>query len=257
MPKHHVLIATPAHGHALTTLYHDSILALVRHFSPKQATFDSKIISIALLSVARNFLASYFLEHEEYTHLLFVDADMGFAPQLIEKMLAKDVPVVGSIYPSRAVVLERKPAKGNKYEFSQQFVGDASLFVGPRSKDGRSVQAQIVGGFVRARHCGTGLMLIQRQVLEKMREHYPDLWVADCGKLYRGLGLKQGVLQCFEPLRDDQGIYIGEDVAFCRRWVEGCGGELWVNVSDNVTHLGHFANHGNYLEHMQREAGPG
>ena len=36
-----------------------------------------------------------------YTHLLFIDSDMGYAPTLIDKMINFDKPLTGCVYPKR------------------------------------------------------------------------------------------------------------------------------------------------------------
>ena len=33
-------------------------------------------------------------------------------------------------------------------------------------------------------------------------------------------------------------LYVGEDMAFCLRWVEGCGGEIWSVVTETILHVG-------------------
>ena len=47
------------------------------------------------------------MQDDSFTHLLFVDADMGFAPSLIEHMIAADKPMVGAMSPFRKLELEK------------------------------------------------------------------------------------------------------------------------------------------------------
>lgn len=63
--------------------------------------------------------------------------------------------------------------------------------------------------------------------------------------------MKKGVLQCFESMPDENGIYCGEDAAFCRRWVEGCGGEIWSVVTENILHVGQERFVGNFMAKLQ------
>ena len=79
-------------------------------------------------------------------------------------------------------------------------------------------------------------MLVKREVFDKIRERYPELWVPKCGKYYEQMGLKGGVLQAFECFPGKDGMYIGEDYAFCDRWVQGCEGEIWCCVNETITH---------------------
>jgi hypothetical protein len=93
-------------------------------------------------------------------------------------------------------------------------------------------------GFVRVRYAGTGLMLIKREVFERLKERFPGLWCSISTQAHTYLGLSEGVLQCFSSFWDSKGMFMGEDVAFCRRWIDGCGGEIWACISEEVTHVG-------------------
>ena len=41
--------------------------------------------------------------------------------------------------------------------------------------------------------------------------------------------------------------YLSEDYAFCHRWAQGCGGEIWMDVQSVVTHVGHYGYRGSFL----------
>ena len=94
-----IMIATPAYGGEVTTTYCDALLWLYDHFREKHPhiRFQHKFLSLSVLPFMRNLYASLVMQDESYTHLLFVDADMGFAPSLIEHMIAADKPVVGAM----------------------------------------------------------------------------------------------------------------------------------------------------------------
>ena len=81
-------------------------------------------------------------------------------------------------------------------------------------------------------------MLIKRHVFEDMKQRYPELWLPQATGIYKRWKLENGVLQCFELLRGENGMFASEDVSFCRRWTEGCGGEIWVDVKDEIGHMG-------------------
>ena len=100
------------------------------------------------------------------------------------------------------------------------------------------VRAVERNGFYRATRTGTGLMLIKREVFETLKAAYPDLYRPAAGTYYEHQGLRH-VLQCFDPAYDDNGVAVGEDVAFCRRW-RATGGELWVVFDETVGHVGPF-----------------
>jgi hypothetical protein len=255
-----ILIGTPAYGETVTTTYCETLFWLFDHFRKTHPNvhLDHKFASLALLSHMRNYFASRVLNDESYTHLLFIDADMGFAPSLIEHMIALDKPVVSCIYPKRALDLSRLSEIMKQVEnpqvarlVAQDYVGagNALDFDGEQSID----KLVIEGPAVRVRHAGTGVMLIQRRVFEEIRKTYPELWVDRPGA-YARLGHKAGVLQCFESLVNQDGFYVGEDVSFCHRWREGCGGEIWSIVTETIVHKGADVFVGRYLTKLEHGA---
>jgi hypothetical protein len=115
----------------------------------------------------------------------------------------------------------------------------------------------IIDGFVRVKHTGTGIMLIERKVLETMRERFPNLWMANPPAHIRDFIVRNGgpqdsgYLQCFETLPDKDGIAYGEDVSFCLRWVKGCEGEIWANVDEAIVHIGNEVFVGQYITKLK------
>jgi hypothetical protein len=45
------------------------------------------------------------------------------------------------------------------------------------------------------------------------------------------------VIRAFDFLTVD-GMRLSEDFSFCHRWREKCGGEIWANISHEITHVG-------------------
>jgi hypothetical protein len=248
-----VLIGTPVYDEQVLVPYHLSILTMLAHFRRTRpaAQFDSSLTAAALVTHARNVMATRVLQEPSYTHLLFIDADMGFRPELIEKMIAFDEPVVGCVYPKRlydharlAEAARTAPDIDTARAIAQPYVGGADdLLAG---EDGRPL---IRGDFARARRAGTGIMLIRRDALETLRRTFPELWTDDPAGAYRPMGV-QGAFQVFEPMQTATGLFCSEDYAFCLRWVEGCGGEIWSCFNEPIRHVGRERYTGNYQPRM-------
>ena len=79
------------------TGYYTSVVKTLLFFKDEYPgiEIDLRLLSLSILPLARNLFASLVLEDKSYTHLLFVDSDMGFSPSLIAKMIAFQKPVVG------------------------------------------------------------------------------------------------------------------------------------------------------------------
>jgi len=259
-----ILIATPAYGDMVTTTYCYSLMNLLGQFREKHPNikFEYKFLSLSVLSFMRNLFASLVMEDKSYTHLLFIDADMGFGPQLVEHMIQVNKPVVGSMAPQRKFdlsafyALKDKIADPNVARLvAIDYVNSGSIyFKGGPAKAGETRSAAdlvVEGAAIRVTRTGAGVLLIQRGVFDRIKERYPELYSERIADTYAKFDLKKGVLQCFESMPDDNGIYCGEDAAFCRRWVEGCGGEIWSVVTENILHVGQERYAGNFLTKLQ------
>lgn len=256
-----ILIATPAYGGVVTSAYHDSVLKTVSFFTRDfpGIEIESRVVSLSMITTARNLFASQVLADESITHLLFIDADMGFPPSLVPRMLALQKPVVGVIYPQRRLDYEAyhqaRSATGSPAlakVVANGYVSGGKSVKASAGADGKPV-VTVRDGFVPVTDTGTGIMLIERQVLEAMRDHFAELWIGDPPPHVRALGLPHGgYLQCFEQARDQHGVAIGEDVSFCLRWSQQMGGEIWANVDEIVTHVGSASFSGHYLSKLRQ-----
>ncbi len=86
-----IFVATPCYGGLLTQDYVLSLLALVAQGASNG--FDSLVAlqgHDSLITRSRNTLVAHFLEHTAATHLMFIDADIGFDASHIRRMLALD-----------------------------------------------------------------------------------------------------------------------------------------------------------------------
>ena len=57
----------------------------------------------SLISRARNTLTAKFLHNKDSTHLMFIDADIGWEPWHLLAMLNRDVDVIGGLYPMKSL----------------------------------------------------------------------------------------------------------------------------------------------------------
>jgi hypothetical protein len=259
-----VLIATPAYGGVVTIDYHDAVLKTVLFFKDEfpGIRFETRYISISMLALARNIFASVILNDSSFTHLLFIDSDMGFRPELIARMIAFDKPVVGVVAPKRsfdfdalqvAAIRSGHPEKDRCQVRinGASYVGSESDFALIPAADG-AVTCDIQEGFVTTRRAGAGILLIARGVFETMKERFPEEWIADPHPGIRAMGLPTGgLIQCFDAIKSEHGVYNGEDMSFCQRWVDMCGGEIWVNVDENVVHVGQERYLGRYIDKLR------
>ena len=99
----------------------------------------------SLISRARNTLTAKFLNTPESTHLMFIDADIGWEPWHLLVLLDRDVDVIGGLYPMKSI-----PIKW--------------------CVNGIPGQEEGVNGLVEVTKTGTGFLLIKREVFEKLKD---------------------------------------------------------------------------------------
>lgn len=247
-----ILIGTPAYGYQVSAEYHASVLRLVQEFGKHRpaVSFESRIVGSAMLALNRNVLAAFALKDAEVSHLLFLDADMGFRPELIGRMMDFDKPVVGCIYPNRERRLARVVAAAGRGASAAQAVDAGHTYVGVPLLD-ENDSAERRGDFFRAAEVGTGILLIKREALEQMVAAFPELMTEDV--IYREFGLGR-TAQLFDPFQSPEGLFYSEDVAFCRRWLERCQGEIWACYNARITHVGRDRVVANYADRLTAPA---
>ena len=206
------------------------------------------IANESLVTRARNVLLAYFL-NSDYTHLLFIDADIEFQVEDVLKLYAADKDVVVGAYPKKGVAWQRikenilaKPsqplsdkdiaAHGSDYAVNFKFV----------SKETKTIAVE--NGLVKLHDAGTGFMMIKREAILKLLKAYPDL------KYNNDVNINNSQMDnqfyaLFDTMIDPiDKRYLSEDYTFCRRWQE-IGGDIWLDPSISLNHYGHFCFQGN------------
>ena len=105
----HLVVATPCFGGQVSTLYVNSIFALqraVRSLSNVRLKVELRD-GDALITRARANLMTSFLDDPTATHLLFVDADIGFTPEQVFRLIESAADVVAGVYPIKRVNWEK------------------------------------------------------------------------------------------------------------------------------------------------------
>src|SRR3984885_7225915 len=167
-----IVVATPCFGGLLTTAYAISMFKL-QAVLRGAADIEMKVLlkdGDALITRARASLAAQFLDDPDATHLLFIDADIGFEPAQVLRLIACGAEMCAAIYPIKLIDWDKVKAAITAGRPNPAAAALSYVFEVP---DPEAVAER--AGFVRVCHAGTGFLLIRRAALERMCAHYPHL----------------------------------------------------------------------------------
>lgn len=237
-----LVVATPCFGGQVNSIYCTSLLrlqsALRAHGGIKFKLEMQQ--NDALITRARANLVAAFLDDPEATHLLFIDADIGFQPEQVLRLIASGADVCAAIYPIKRIDWEKVRLT---LEAGRPDPGAAALHYVLEVEDPNHIATR--GEFARVRGAGTGFLMIQRHVLEKMCAQYQALRFRADHNYRDALADSPNRVALFECMIDPvTGAYLSEDFSFCRRWTD-MGGEIWADLKSQLDHVGPTTYEGN------------
>ena len=209
-----IFLATPCYAGLAHALFMRGVLALGPALSARRIGLHVELGGgEALIGRARAAMLAKFLASGA-SHLLFVDADVGFAPAAVFRLLDSGNDVVGGAYPKKT----QPPGAAVAYEFE------------PLPGAHPTAASQI-----QAADAGAGFLMISRKAARRIANAYPRL-KARLGDMHE-LGVAEAAM-VFDSFPDPEtGRYLSDHQAFCHRW-RALGGEVWVDLGCELSHVG-------------------
>lgn len=244
-----LMVGTPCFGRQVTDVYAGSLLKLQMACLQRGVKLKVKMIgSDALITRARQNIVADFLADETATHLIFIDADIGFEPQQVFRLMDFDAAVTGAIYPIKRIDWEKVSA------FAEAKITPLeSAALSYMIEFGNGEEIQVNRGFAKVSYAGTGFLMIRRPVLLSMVEHYAELRYAHDHKPEDNLAGSPWRCALFNCMIDAAtGTYLSEDFSFCKRWTD-MGGEIWADLESRLTHVGTMSFRGDITTQFKRE----
>lgn len=223
--KPHIFICTPCHSGKIDVNYHVAMTMagtyLARHGVDYTLDYN---VGMSIDNARSEMTTSFLRDFPDCTHLLFVDDDIAFAPDLLYRLLCENVDMV-------AVPYRRKQNE-------------------PLYNIRHGVRVKTLSGrphMVAVENIATGMMMIRRNVIEK---------IAPSVKEYRHDNKgRTGLLFFHHELVEDDMIggvaYMGEDYNFCRLVISH-GFDVWAYIDEDLAHIGPHAYRGNYAEYAEK-----
>jgi hypothetical protein len=244
----HIFVCTPCYGGVITASCSESMRKLTMLCLSRgvKLTFAS-VTTESLITRARNFFVAAFLGHPEYTHLMFIDADITFDPESVFHMLSADKQVVGGCYPIKALFLDRVRevllkdrevplnevlAKTFNYAYNLKTFGLTTA--------GTKLMVKVQNGLMPVDEIATGFLLIRRDVLETMKRKYPEKAYVNDMAGYTSAETSGNFYNFFEcSIHPESRRYLSEDYSFCLMCRE-LGIPVFADLTADLTHTGVF-----------------
>lgn len=252
MPR--LFLAIPTHSGDLSVQTAVTIFNLQNLAHRMQTSVSLQFFSGAVIGELRNLMVADFLASDDDC-LVMVDSDQGIPAELIMRMVATEHPVVGCICPKRRYHWD--PIEGAVQPAStEQLLRQATRYVGRLLTDDDG-QPYLREGFAKASYVGAGVLVIRRTALQTMMEKMPELQGIGFANEHASAARIQHNWAFFSQVDPRQaGQYMSEDISFCYRWRELCGGEVWANVDTAIEHVGRVVFAGSLVEHLQALEAP-
>ena len=169
---------------------------------------------------ARNNMCDRFLEDPENTDLFFIDSDMAWTPDAFVNMCLLPDAVVGGSYPVKNgwdnwTSIPKFEVVEGEHRLRGRTLADGSALI----------EAEVLAG---------GFLRIKREVLEKFREHFPDLWYREPST--RPNEPERKYTQFFAA-KDEEHQFVGEDHWFSKRLKE-MGTSMFIYPNVMIEHFG-------------------
>jgi hypothetical protein len=243
LQKKSIFLATPMYGGQCAGYYTKSVADLTKICAENGIKLQHYFLfNESLITRARNYCVDEFLR-SDYTHLMFIDSDIGFNPVDVIKLLdlcEEGYDIVTGPYPKKTISWEKvKMAvdKGfaDKTPFAlEQFVGDYVFNPVAGTTSFRIDEpVEIMEG-------GTGFMMIRREAFEKYAESYPELkYLPDHSRTEHFDGSRE-ITAFFDCVIDPVSKrYLSEDYMFSQ-YARKIGLKIWMCPWMRMIHVGSY-----------------
>jgi hypothetical protein len=242
----YIYLAIPCYGGQLTLHFVSSLLKLQDACRARGIGLHIDMMGgEALITRGRSRLAAHFLAHPEATHILYIDADIGFQPENVFRLLDAKKDVIAAVCPLKQIDWEKARAAAIKGVDDLQA---ASIGYVVRFLPTPDNSVEVENGIAKVAYGGTGFLMISREAMQRLFDAHPELRakmrdMADAAA-------PEAVMVFDTMIEPETGQYLSEDYAFCRRWRE-LGGEIWADVEARLIHVGHMAYTGSLVQALK------
>ncbi len=258
--KNKLMICTPMYGGQCTGTFAKACMDLAAMCAQYQITMNVYFLfNESLITRARNYCSSAFM-NTDYTHLMFIDSDIGFSPQDVLALLALSssrdekgellpYDIIGGPYPKKTISWEKIKVAVDK-GMADENPNNLENYVGDYVFNPKAGTERIaLGEPCEVMEIGTGFMMIRRQTFEKFAEAYPQYWYRPDHIRTKEFDGSKKIMQYFQAEIDPKSErYLSEDYWFTQKAQE-IGLRTWLCPWMSMSHMGSYM-FGGSLAHL-------
>lgn len=257
--KRKLFVATPMYGGQCHGMYCKStadLAKLTTHYGIETKFFY--LFNESLITRARNYCVDEFMR-SDYTHLMFIDSDIGFDPNDVLTMLAlmdtenpeNDKHIMCGPYPKKTIAWEKIKRAVDK-GFADDNPGDLEKYVGDYVFNPTNGQNEIrLDQPVKVLEGGTGFMMVTKGAFNKFAEAYPDYSYRPDHVRTKNFDGSREIMMYFQALIDEKSKrYLSEDYMFCQ-WMREVGVDTWLCPWMKLLHTGSYTFGGSLVDLAQ------
>jgi len=217
-----IFVATPMYGGNCSGMFCKStndLATICAKYGIKVAFYY--LFNESLIQRARNYCVDEFLR-SDCTHMMFIDADIGFDPKDVLSLLGLQVTypdkydVLAAPYPKKAISWEKvkkavKLGKSEENPFDLMHYASDYVF-NPIA----GIKSFRIDETVEVSEAGTGFMLIPRSVFDKYKVAYPELSYKPDHLRSENFDGSKEIMAYFDcAIHPETKRYLSEDYFFC------------------------------------------
>ena len=215
----HILFNLPTRG-GISTKCFEGFMAFTDFAMDNGIAYDIEIMDgCSIISLGRSIMFSKALTDPNWTHMMWIDDDIGWKPGDIMALLIHDKDIIGGSYPKRSYPIHTTHSNLNTKGYEDKYLKEV-------------------------KYIPTGFMMLTRKLCEDMAKHYAHLeFVFDRPRSddYPYID----VFGCFpyhDPVKPEKtkgtnGLYLTEDYGFCQR-ARDIGYSIYLSKKISLSHTG-------------------
>lgn len=242
----HLMVCTPVHSE-VSIHFMKACLDLQKECILNKIQVSFHLLKSSLVTQGRNLCVSDFM-NSTADKMLFIDSDIEFSTRSVFRLLESPHDVSLIPYPMKTV----NDAKFQKD--LQRRPDDASNTMGHiypvTVLDPENIEPK--DGYIEVTRGPTGMMMINREVFEKLEKEYDQLDIVQNTMVNGELVKREHYFNFFDSYYSPKTkTYTGEDFYFCKLWTS-MGGKIHALIDEYISHVGEYHYKGRFKDDFSK-----